>query len=665
MKLNFKKFDPKQFFLYHGEKIALGVFGLCGVYLAYGLLSADVYERSPRDLTNEANQLDQQVQNASWQTYLQENQPQGQSDPFSNPEAEYGLYGNGSGAIGPDGQPVVDFSIKDFYETAMGGNRVANLSRYAIVPWSPVLVKPDTERGMPELFGLSDLKAHFGFGALVVQKEDAVEVVEVETETETDRRRLWMEAQNKPAQPDNSGDYYEEDYYEEEYYEEEYYDEEDYGSNRGFGGVTIGSNEKAEGFRWIALTGVVPFGKQQREYFEKLNVNTVNLQAADIVNYIGFKLQRAEVTGKTNVEDQEQLVWVDVELDQLLQTIARFGKERPYLIPDALINPRLCMKRPPSIDSMDPRSIIHPEFEDAILNKEEFLEEQEKKRADAVAAAATPSEDAPKRPKVYGFGTPPQETQYEDDYVDEDDFYYAESQLDQAVLDDKRDMRMFRVFDFEVVPGKTYRYRVALVLRNPNFELGDEFPLKDPESGKEEMLITEWSNMSAPVEIPFNSHLLVGGQAKRASVSKEATINVVVRQWDQEQGVNASKIFPIGQGSVANYPDQEVKMKVPGENDPVDAVIDFETNKLLVDWTGGDRMRQRGRAGEPVTAVFMDEDGKIKIHSQITDGVAYEEESNKIDELNPPEVVQPTNPDDEYYEEEYYEEEYEDFYDDF
>ena len=61
----------------------------------------------------------------------------------------------------------------------------------------------------------------------------------------------------------------------------------------------------------------------------------------------------------------------------------------------------------------------------------------------------------------------------------------------------RRKYLLFRYFDFDVEFGMAYRYRVKLVLRNPNFERpADE--LGDIEIAKGEERETPWSNISNP-----------------------------------------------------------------------------------------------------------------------------------------------------------------------
>ena len=56
---------------------------------------------------------------------------------------------------------------------------------------------------------------------------------------------------------------------------------------------------------------------------------------------------------------------------------------------------------------------------------------------------------------------------------------------------------LFRFLDFQVEPGMAYRYRVKMVLRNPNFKRAyDE--VENEAFTKKETCETDWSNISNP-----------------------------------------------------------------------------------------------------------------------------------------------------------------------
>ena len=65
----------------------------------------------------------------------------------------------------------------------------------------------------------------------------------------------------------------------------------------------------------------------------------------------------------------------------------------------------------------------------------------------------------------------------------------------------KIENKLFRFFDFSAQPGKSYRYRVRLVLRNPNHNVPAQY-LTNAQLAKGETRVSPWSEPSDIVTIP-------------------------------------------------------------------------------------------------------------------------------------------------------------------
>ncbi|MCH7687626.1 MAG: hypothetical protein IH899_13250, partial [Planctomycetes bacterium] len=59
---------------------------------------------------------------------------------------------------------------------------------------------------------------------------------------------------------------------------------------------------------------------------------------------------------------------------------------------------------------------------------------------------------------------------------------------------------LFRYFDFDVEPGKTYQYRVRLIFENPNFN-APVSELENPDSRLGETRSSPWSELTAPITV--------------------------------------------------------------------------------------------------------------------------------------------------------------------
>ena len=98
------------------------------------------------------------------------------------------------------------------------------------------------------------------------------------------------------------------------------------------------------------------------------------------------------------------------------------------------------------------------------------------------------------------------------------------------------ELLLFRYLDFDVDPGKTYRYRVRLVLNNPNFgrlasEANGEASVVEGESRT-----TEWSNVTKPVTIERDVYYFVKDvDSKRGNKTRMS-----VFQWDTQLGTTVN-----------------------------------------------------------------------------------------------------------------------------
>lgn len=106
---------------------------------------------------------------------------------------------------------------------------------------------------------------------------------------------------------------------------------------------------------------------------------------------------------------------------------------------------------------------------------------------------------------------------------------------------------LFRFFDFTVEPGAHYRYRVRLVLYNPNYKLEERY-LASPELGEPPHVLSEWSEPTEIVSVPRDDRLLLASVSagRRPSVEPSATVFAV--HWDNETGQEIFNEFPVDLG---------------------------------------------------------------------------------------------------------------------
>jgi len=642
LKFNFKDFDAKQFLLLHVEKIAFGALALLGLYLAYESLNVEIYPKKSEDLVRDADGLRAAVQQAKWEPWIEQREKKEEEmkaaalPPPPDPNNPSGGY--------------LSFAVKPYF-AKVDQPFALDPSVLATTPWNPSIDEPILRRSRPAVYDLEALEVSYGHGAFAIRDANAEQVAangEVPAQPGTERQPMGTTRTPNPRPqpkqpsdgptipagypgPSNVRGVGQARYLSQRNLQQKKVREgngervvlEQVAPAEGMGGGAIlYAGQKAEGFRWIAITGRVPFSKQQREFFEKLQVTTRNVTEKDYVNYLGFKVQRAEVASET--ADLSNAKWTDLQLN-IKDTLERWAEIQPEPVDQAVLARNLCSPLPPLIDRLwEAREVVHSDFHNHLLKDEQVLKQAEEAEK---AAAEKKSDEAKKANQLMTFdvGNPALANPYGDSL----DRAYAQAELkvfeaggpggaNPQVIDS----RMFRFFDFAVEPGKFYAYRVQLVLSNPNFGVSSNVLMSD-DLAKDETLTTGWSAPSKVLEVPKTTRFLAGG-IKGGSIAKESLVTLMISQWNQRKGVNASKSFEMTRGQFAYFLDQVITVVVPGQQAPQKEKLDFKTNFQLVDFFGGFRLRTRSRVVEPAELLLMDDSGNLRVHRELADKVAFD-----------------------------------------
>jgi len=197
---------------------------------------------------------------------------------------------------------------------------------------------------------------------------------------------------------------------------------------------------------------------------------------------------------------------------------------------------------------------------------------------------------------------------------------------------------LFRFFDFSVKPGTYYRYRVKLVLANPNFGMPSQF-VEQEGMEKARTLETEWSEISPAAGVPVDSQVLA---VSAKSSSGEA--GLMLLRFNEEDGATAAEEFTVQRGQLLDYrgrtftpPAQPGMMGTMGGGmgpmpgmpmSPVGAPrerkVDYLTDSLLLDVAGGGRLPGKDRSlTEPGSILLLDREGKLVVRNELDDVADY------------------------------------------
>ena len=182
--------------------------------------------------------------------------------------------------------------------------------------------------------------------------------------------------------------------------------------------------------------------------------------------------------------------------------------------------------------------------------------------------------------------------------------------------------RMFRFVDTTVEPGKTYRYRVQISVRNPNFGLPAQY-LSQADLADKPILAAKKSEPSPLAHVPDKTGLLVRSLRKGETRKSKTGYEVLVLAENPETGNYALKSLTTELGAFANFDKKQAKGPDAKNAESV------TTNSLLVDARGrvedGDS-KKGGTTGpsEPLELLFLREDGTFSVASAADSQRDYE-----------------------------------------
>lgn len=213
--------------------------------------------------------------------------------------------------------------------------------------------------------------------------------------------------------------------------------------------------------------------------------------------------------------------------------------------------------------------------------------------------------------------------------------------MERASVDGE--LLLFRYFDFSVEPGKTYRYRVRLILQNPNFgkRIADAGGLAHVVAG--ETRTTDWSNVTPPIAVADDLRFfLTRVNEPKGSSRLLPAAQMDVYQWDSKYGTMVNKSFEVRMGQpiadevktevidAAGQKAEEMDYTFKADSFLVDAIQDIDIEQsfhsndridasLRLDLMRGhrDHFRNTGRVlikedGEEL--VGYEESGQTKLH---------------------------------------------------
>lgn len=189
--------------------------------------------------------------------------------------------------------------------------------------------------------------------------------------------------------------------------------------------------------------------------------------------------------------------------------------------------------------------------------------------------------------------------------------------------------RLFRFVDMTAESGKTYRYRVRLILANPNYNVKPE-DLERPESAKTQWRLSPWSEASPTAIVPREARVLADSLvAARGGADPQAKIYILTLLKDEKTGawVEVAKDFDLPLGGYATYSNVKIENVTDMTADEVRTIVAPTINAdqaMLLDIRNDDALGA-SKSKSPTEMLLIDSTGRIRIANSAVDSLVLKD----------------------------------------
>ena len=202
--------------------------------------------------------------------------------------------------------------------------------------------------------------------------------------------------------------------------------------------------------------------------------------------------------------------------------------------------------------------------------------------------------------------------------------------------------KLFRFFDTRVEGGKKYRYRVKLVLKNPNYNVKSEY-VETESITVNPFIEGDWSQASPVAEVPMDTRLYcIGSRTERSPQSGAPKLDdyagpsgqLLILKFDELKGLEISKrlnrenTLP---GMVLNFYNTDFDNQSDDFREQ-SSVANFITNDVVLDFSSKSKQSGalfKGLPAPPVRALLMAKDGSVFVQAEDRDKPSVYLKTNK------------------------------------
>lgn len=416
--------------------------------------------------------------------------------------------------------------------------------------------------------------------------------------------------------------------------------------DRGFRDADRNSRVVAKYF--VAVRGIVPIVNQQAEYdrcFSRAMKDENHATYAadrDIPKYIYAYIERQEVDAKGNPvpvtgRDGEETLWVRMGMSKKISDVAAEswpGVEEPA--DERYVDENLTMPPPPLLMQDYVSLVMHPDVP------------FKRKKSDEKKTDGGRKEDP--GPGVLEPGGPGPEPVGGPEDIDDNEDPRKESSTKST--EKPAAYRLLRYYDFNVDPAKRYRYRVQLLLEDPNNPKDEKTApepatldaavikrIEDQQKNATRRIYwreTEWSEDSAIVGFPPTRRVLAGGvtPANYIDAGEGARIlrkgpmaTVMALVWDEREAVWVPGVADeLNLGSIVDFAKNVWVMDPLTLNPRRLSAYPFDTGYTVADVYGGEILPSSDRKVKltvPGEVLLIGEDGGVNVRTEFGDADTY------------------------------------------
>jgi hypothetical protein len=429
----------------------------------------------------------------------------------------------------------------------------------------------------------------------------------------------------------------------------------------------------------MVITASVPFSNQWKNFEEAFKYSPGGQSSKrDIPLYQGVWVERADVTDAPNETDPAKLKWEKLETKKLKTLEAQYAVIASEICEPATIDPVLAHIVPPILLTDMKQALTHPDVPvkkaPEIVkpkvegpNLTEAATEEGKSSVDlpdSVGPAVTPgaSELEPGRvpgqaipPPDYGPGVAGEGMGYAPGYAPGANSYDSGPGSDLSSYKPP-ERKLVRFVDYFAKPGRLYRYRVQLVLLNPNFPKSaaeaPEFTSLDDktretvkaleaQSTKDKFrtywLTTPFSEISDAVTLPQLDKFYAAETMLQKPITLrdvkmpfgEPTVRLMSVIWDKNlvafvpsirTALRGTVMSGIGESEVLHPALGDVRMIKDYNLNSEAIVLDIGGGELL---PGADPLSKDPSDRAPGRSLVLDKNGKLLVNEETTDVEGY------------------------------------------